>query len=788
MGAVKIQKFLGEAPKISPELLPDGAAQVAYNTKLYSGDLIPYQEPVVVADANRTGTIKTLYALRDIAAGTLKWLTWATDVDIAVASSTEDDEQRFYYTGDGAPKVSNYALATATGAPYPNTYYNLGLPLPTTTPTTSAASFTVTNTASYARDSGNTATITTGTAHSLSTGNVVTVRDFTTTVGETFNSTNVQVTVTGTTTFQYFNSGDAVSTASDTAGRVDLAGNTQIRTYVYTWITPWGEESIASLPSDELYIKEGQVITVTGLPTATPTASYFVRGLRLYRTLVSASGTEYYKLSDLWFPINTTKVARSGNVSTVTFAEPHNFIADDRFKVSGCTTTSFNITGGTVKAVVDDYTITYDQTAADTGETADTAGTLYHDVAEEITDPARYWGDGSYTYTDDFLYTNLLGLLSSDYYDEPSSSMKGLRVAHNNILVGFFDNQLCFSEPGNPHAWPVKYRLTFDSNIVSIEPVSGYIVILTEAYPYAVSGNDPATMVVARIDMLYPCLSKRSVVNMGYGVVYATHGGLAVYSLSKGLSLITKMVHDWDTWNENLTPSTLVGHFYKDKYFGSYNGNSLIFEQDEKTGGFFSIVQTTFTAAWTDQITNKMYYITDTTGDIYEWDDMTQPLTPMEWKSKVVVTKKYMNIGAARVIADYDTPQSEIDAINAYNVAAKAYNILRWAEAAQLGTLNGPTDYMVSGARVENSGAINGCMVVNGDCITREQKVHANYLCITFKLWVDKVLVFQGNVCSDKIFRLPAGYRSDTFEVSVSGAARVRAIHLGETPYGLREA
>jgi len=183
-----------------------------------------------------------------------------------------------------------------------------------------------------------------------------------------------------------------------------------------------------------------------------------------------------------------------------------------------------------------------------------------------------------------------------------------------------------------------------------------------------------------------------------------------------------------------------------------------------------------------------MYYITDTTGNIYQWDDRTQPLTPMEWKSKTIVIKEYMNIGAARVIADYDTPQSEIDAINAYNTAATAYNVLRWAEAAQLGTLNGPTDYMVSGARVENSGAINGCMVVNGDCITRNSKTTTSFLCITFKLWVDKVLVFQGNICSDKIFRLPAGYRSDTFEVSVSGAARVRAIHLGETPYGLRGA
>ena len=788
MGAVKISKFLGEAPKISTELLPDGAAQVAYNTKLYSGDLVPYQEPVVVADANRTGTIKTLYALRDIAAGTLKWLTWATDVDIAVASSTEDDEQRFYYTGDGAPKVSNYALATATGAPYPNTYYNLGLPLPTTTPTTSAASFTVTNTASYARDSGNTATITTGTAHSLRTGNIVTIRDFTTTVGEEFNSVNVQVTVTGATTFQYFNPGDAVSTASDTAGRVDLAGNTQIRTHVYTWITPWGEESIASIPTDELYIKEGQVVTITGLPTANPSSDYYIRGLRIYRTLPSASGTEYYKLSDLWFPIATTTVARSGNVSTVTFAEPHNFISGDRFKLSGCTTTSFNITDGTVTAVVDEYTITYDQTAADTGETADTAGTLFHDVAESLSDPARYWGDSSYTYTDDFLDTNLTTILDSDYYDEPPINLQGIKVANNNILMGFFDNQLCFSEVGKPHAWPIKYRITFDADIVAIEAVSGYIIILTEAYPYAASGNDPSTMTVARVDTLYPCLSKRSVVNMGYGVVYATHGGLAVYSLSKGVELVTKLIHDWDTWEDELTPSEVVGHLYNGKYFGSHSGNSFIFERDEKTGGYFMTVNTTFTAAWTDQITNKMYYITDTTGDIYQWDDRTQPLTPMEWKSKTIVLKEYMNIGAARVIADYDTPQTEIDAINAYNTAATAYNVLRWAEAAQLGTLNGPTDYMVSGARVENSGAINGCMVVNGDCITRMPKSSGLYLCVTFKLWVDKVLVFQGNVCSDKIFRLPSGYRADTFEVSVSGAARVRAIHLGETPYGLRGA
>ena len=59
---------------------------------------------------------------------------------------------------------------------------------------------------------------------------------------------------------------------------------------------------------------------------------------------------------------------------------------------------------------------------------------------------------------------------------------------------------------------------------------------------------------------------------------------------------------------------------------------------------------------------------------------------------------------------------------------------------------------------------------------------------ITFKLWVDKELNYTTIVNYTIIFRLPTGYRSDTFEVSVEGNVRVRAIHLAETPIGLREA
>ena len=94
---------------------------------------------------------------------------------------------------------------------------------------------------------------------------------------------------------------------------------------------------------------------------------------------------------------------------------------------------------------------------------------------------------------------------------------------------------------------------------------------------------------------------------------------------------------------------------------------------------------------------------------------------------------------------------------------------------------------MDSGNRVENSGTLNS-YAINADAQTQFQLEVSGVLPVTFKLFVDKQLIFQGTISSDEVFRLPTGYRSDTFEVGVSGSSRIRAIHIGETPYGLRTA
>jgi hypothetical protein len=107
------------------------------------------------------------------------------------------------------------------------------------------------------------------------------------------------------------------------------------------------------------------------------------------------------------------------------------------------------------------------------------------------------------------------------------------------------------------------------------------------------------------------------------------------------------------------------------------------------------------------------------------------------WKSKTFVMQNFTNFGAARVVADYELASGspvweDIDTL--------------WEETDLLWDQADP---------------------------------------LTFRLYANKVLVFTTTRGSSDVFRLPAGYKTDTYEVEVEGSIRVRAIHLGDTPIAL---
>lgn len=135
MAGLAWNRFRGIAPKIEPRLLAEPLGQKATNCKVWSGALQPWQNPLTVATASKaaSGTVRSIFRMDDQAGGASKWLNWLTDVNVA-RGFTSDGTQRIYWTGDGEPRVSNYAMATA-GADMPTNWYVLGVAAPLAAPT-----------------------------------------------------------------------------------------------------------------------------------------------------------------------------------------------------------------------------------------------------------------------------------------------------------------------------------------------------------------------------------------------------------------------------------------------------------------------------------------------------------------------------------------------------------------------------------------------------------------------------------------------------------------------------
>jgi hypothetical protein len=878
MTAIKITKFVGTAPRNSPELLSDTSAQVARNAKLYSGDLIPYPTPVVTGNTARTGEIKTLYGIRGHNQSTVKFLSFNNKVDIVTPATDKLEEHRFYYSGDGKPKVSTYDLATEGSAgPYPIDYYELGLPLPKLKPTAVATAFTAATALTFKRDNANTVTVTTANPHNLKTGAVASISGFTYRTGTyTRSTTTITVTITahgltsGATIFLEFISGGATTnnytiivtsvdtfTCTDTAsgtisssnvkwdirdlntiaevavinpttitytsagpaiaetsvvkvgaytqvasatatitlaahglatgnqvyleftsgtatdgvysvtvltsstftvvvpvstttsgnvnvylvvGIVDLGDQVQGRSYLYTWFTPWREESIGSEPIEPLYIREGQTVTISNLPTVAPTGKNNIRGIRLYRTIATLTGADFFLLKTLWFPAYIRSISRTNGTVSVTLTQYHNMLVDDRFKLVSDVEPAFDVTDGVVTRIVNSDTFEYALPGVDIPE-VEYAGRLYYDIAEKKTNPARYWGlDDNYLFTDDFNYRSLLTLLRTTEYEPPPETLQGLTVLHNGIMAGFVGNDLYFSEPNQYHAWPSQYRRSFEYDIVALSSFGGFLLVLTKGFPYLVEGNTPQSMVPQKLSVMYPCLSATSVAQTNFGVVWSTHDGLAVFGSTAASQLLTKAVHHSDTWTDGTVPSELVGAVFKENYIGSTRSYALTLESvdgEEGTGLSFVDLDFNFSASWFDNEENVLYTTSGTSGDIYQWDDRSQQSMTARWKSKVFVTPTPVNLGAARVVADYD--------------GQSASPLWETVESTWLTS----TQQWDGGAT------------------------------LTFNLYINKQLVFTTTRTDGGVFRLPAGYKSDTFEVEVISPLRVRSIHLAETPLGL---
>lgn len=301
------------------------------------------------------------------------------------------------------------------------------------------------------------------------------------------------------------------------------------------------------------------------------------------------------------------------------------------------------------------------------------------------------------------------GVVNSEWV-APPATLSNIVALPNGIFAGFSGNQVCFSEPFYLHAWPIRYRLTTEYPIVSLGVFGQTLIVTTKGFPYAITGSRPDAMSMQRIEEDQPCVAKASTVSFPFGVMWATPDGLALAGAGGALNAIDKWMKR-DEWRDQCFPSTLLAAQFQNVYFGFFNNGTedlnFIFDKSNDLG---SLTFGNFGAqgTWNDPETAKLYLLRN--GSIYEWDADTINNAAFDWKSKIVVFPRPVNLGALEVQADYaalDLNTSALTSASALDLSTNTGILGTGAiDTANLVSWSASSSYAIGDIRKGSSGAI----------------------------------------------------------------------------------
>lgn len=372
---------------------------------------------------------------------------------------------------------------------------------------------------------------------------------------------------------------------------------------------------------------------------------------------------------------------------------------------------------------------------------------------------------GTTSYTDSLNAEDLGEQLQSMKWVEPPEGLSGLVALPNGFLAGFVGNEIFFSEPNYPHAWPLDYVLSVGTPIVALGVFGQSLVVMTESYPFIVSGITPQSMTQEKLPIVEPCVSKRSVASDSGGVFYASPNGLVLIGPG-GPQLATQNLFTRTEWNEYY-PQSMIGKVLNGKYFAFYTapGNikaALILDRNV-SGTPLSRTNVHTFAPFVDTFSSSMYVVSD--NKIKIWDGDQNNVLPYEWKSKRFVFPRPINFGVIQVEADFGNTLTAAE-INAIFERITNENQATWNSGVDLeGVVNGP---------VFNERVVNGSLLQE-----LPQTADDRYVQIT--AFADGIERFRGFINNSGMFRLPSGFKADNWEFVINGNIPLRYIKIAET-------
>jgi hypothetical protein len=302
------------------------------------------------------------------------------------------------------------------------------------------------------------------------------------------------------------------------------------RAYVYTNVSSWGEESAPS-PATIGTADATHVLQLSAF-SAAPAGNYNVTKRYIYRTVTSASGTNYYFVGEVL-------------IAATTFTDSTDIAS----------------------------------------------------VGEPL--PSLDW-------------------------DVPPDNLFGLICHPSGAMWGISGKDICPSVIGAPYAYPQKWRLTCADNPVALATMGQGIIVLTDGYPYFINTGDPESAQMVRIDEEQACVSARSVVSFGGGVVYASPDGL-VSITQGGTTILTKEIFDNDAWR-SLSPQNIHAYKFDNRYYGFLESGGFVLD----TQGNFTFHDVTADSGYVDPVLDQLYVAIG--ANIQKWDNGAAKTHT--WKSK----------------------------------------------------------------------------------------------------------------------------------------------------------
>lgn len=671
---ISVERFKGELPRLASELRPDGYAQRAVNCRLLSGNLEAWKNFELIEHLCKSGVINTIYPLHDPADALLiYWLHWtddelaadAVEVDVAESTLAGDTTGRVYLTGLDVPRWTNKAMATDGSGCLPITTRPLGVINPDNPPVLDVVGAGGTTSVTFTDGFDDTSLW--NLSSDFNDGSSVRHAEFNTNGNP---GTCLQT--------EANNSNDCAYAYRDTGAAAAAQGQLRFQVYcqepnganVWNWmagfnrslagagiivtcafgvgqlnigtVDSWGQlvgmtvygSAAGAQPPIRTWI---QVVidwtrSTGGLCDITATVSS-LDGATIYSTLTAtdvpsqggymgfgndsaALGGVRLRFDNIQFNGQNIPDDTSNDITT---SYVYTFVADNgdgTFSESGPSPASVTISKDSATTV----TVTTDTSTpsgfdyhvvakriyrAVTGATS----TAFHllveiplaqaDFVDTISDSEAAQGD----------------TLPSEGWDLPPSNMRGILALPNDIYAGFHDNVLDLSAQGQPHAYPVKYRLATDKKIIGIGAIDTMVVIATAGFPYIAAGNSPDAYSMAKIEFPQACVSKRSVCYVnGVGVVYASPDGMVSVAGPGRAELITTQIFTRDEWRA-FNPPSMICRAHDNRIFVQYektDGTRGMFLLETTQDGFGKVsLAFSCTAMMSDLPTDKLYLVLD---------------------------------------------------------------------------------------------------------------------------------------------------------------------------------